>query len=87
MTKKQKAELIAQLKEIAVKNGFMLDRWGHYQKQYGNEYFRLKFMKINVRFEVKRSGGKWFNIKSGPIVKINPEAFDQSLQYRTNLNR
>lgn len=26
MTKKQKAELIAQLKEIAVKNGFTLDR-------------------------------------------------------------
>jgi len=67
MTKKQKAELIAQLKEIAVKNGFTLDRWGHYQKQCGNEYFRLKFMKVNVRFEVKRSGEKWFNIKSSRL--------------------
>lgn len=87
MTKKQKAQLVAELKEIAVKNGFALDRWGHYQKQYGNESFRLKFMKINVRFEVKRPGGKWFNLRSTSIVKINPETFDRSLQYRTNLNR
>ena len=33
MTKKQKTELIAQLKEIAVKNGFILDRWGNYKSR------------------------------------------------------
>ena len=79
MTKKQKAELIAQLKEIAVKNGFTLDRWGNYKKQVGSKGYRIKFKKINCRLEVKGTR-VWFKIKSTPVINIDPKKFNLVLQ-------
>lgn len=65
------------LKEWAIAHGWHLDGHGHLKKSglrkfqvSANEtretlqHFRLKLQKTSVRFEVKRSDGSWFNIKS-----------------------
>ena len=83
MTKKQKTQLITSLKEIAVQNGFTQDAWGNYKKQVGSSEFRIKFKKINCRFEIKRSGREWFNIESKSFVSMDPETFDKKLKIRT----
>jgi len=86
MTKKQKEKLIVELKEVVLNNGFCIDRFGSYQKEVDNSKFKVKFMDINLRFEVKSTkvkGSTWFKIFSTPIVKVVPSEFNDKLKVRT----
>jgi len=86
MTKKQKEKLIVELKEVVLNNGFSIDRFGSYQKDVDNNRFKVKFMDINLRFEVKSTkvkGSTWFKIFSTPIVNIVPSVLNERLKVRT----
>ena len=67
---KEKARGIELLKAHAVKSGYTLNRFGHYQK----DKYRFKLQKNSVRYEVKTEYG-WRMIMGALYsdLSVNPE--------------
>ena len=84
MTKKQREKHISNLINIVRDNNFTVDRWGNYVRKHGENVFRIKFMKNNLRFEVKKDAPKmtWFNIMSKPFIRIDVDEFNGKLKNR-----
>ena len=84
MTKKQRENHIYSLLNVVLNNGFVTDRWGNHVKKQGDNIFRFKFMKNNLRFEVKKDVPKstWFNILSKPLIRITEEELNERIQRR-----
>ena len=57
------------LSDWAKKNGWELDRYGHYKKDINGEIYRLKNQANKVRYEVKTKAG-WVRLQSGLYTKL-----------------
>ena len=82
MTKKQREKHISNLIDVVRDNSFTIDRWGNYTRKHGDNVFRIKLMKNNLRFEVKKDAPKmtWFNIMSKPFIRIDVDELSKILQ-------
>jgi hypothetical protein len=68
MTKKQKAQAIADIREGLETIGFRVDTYGNY-KTGGSPVYRVKIMSNNIRFE-RKGFESWVCISSLPISSI-----------------
>lgn len=60
----------------ALSKGWVLDRWGHLQKQYAHRngdinVYRYRLSRIAVRREIKLPDGRWVRLHSGYFSKLS----------------
>jgi hypothetical protein len=84
MTKKQKANTIASLRQGLETIGFKLDSYGNY-KTGTTPPFRIKIMSNNIRFE-RKGFESWVCISSISISSIlDSPAYLNKVKFRTGL--
>ena len=67
----------SQLEQWALRHGFCLDNYGHYQKvTTEGKIYRLSFNKLAVRYEVKIQN-EWVRISSGYYKNISISSDDK----------
>jgi hypothetical protein len=72
MTPKQKQVHQANIQALLGATGFTQDKWGNWKNTTGDQQYRIKLKKINIRIERKSPFG-WTCIISKPVVNMSLE--------------